>query len=170
MFLIETKHGTFNKVEISEKGIKIYNYRNSELILWEDISSIRLLCREFDIRNGLDERYYGIYYTRDNEECKEMISYNMETEKELRKYYKKKYRKKLYSYWILYNKISNMKQHFVYTIKFVRVRARIKQEESMTDKKGLYYLVNEYLKGNNKTKILRGFFMSSIIKTQVILN
>ena len=58
----------------------------------------------------------------------------------------------------------------MYTIKFVRVRARIKQEESMTDKKGLYYLVNEYLKGNNKTKILRGFFMSSIIKTQVILN
>lgn len=91
LYFVEARKGTFNKVKMSEYGIEIFTLGNSKNIEWKEVSSVRLLPRYMDLKNGLEERYYGIYYMHDGEECKELISYNNETDREIRKYYKEKF-------------------------------------------------------------------------------
>ena len=93
VYLIEVFNGIFNTVIICNEGIEIKNIRCNKIIYWYEVTSIRLLCEKYDVRYGLNERYYGIYFQKNNVECKEMISYSKKVDAEIRKYYKKENRK-----------------------------------------------------------------------------
>ena len=87
-YYVEAKKGTFNNITISEEGIEIKGLSIYTKIFWNEISSIRLICEEYGLE-GLNERYYGIYYKKNNNLQKTMISYSTKVDEKIRMYYKR---------------------------------------------------------------------------------